>query len=51
MKLEDEGYYVNYERCEEKQDETCIRCRQEPTDIFYFCANKYFGCLETLVNA
>ena len=49
--LGNEGYCVNYERCEEKQDETCIRCRQEPTDILYFCANKYFGCLETLVNA
>ena len=49
--LGDEGYCVNHERSEEKQDETCIKCRQETTDIFYFCANKYFGCFETLVNA
>ena len=44
------GYCVDVERCEEKENDICIKCKDGNWDEgIYYCANKIYGCLKTIV--
>ena len=44
------GYCVDVERCEEKENDICIKCKDDNLDEgIYYCANKIYGCLKTIV--
>ena len=45
----EEGYCIDNERCEQKEDGICLKCRDDPSRYTYYCANKYFGCLGNII--
>ena len=45
----EEGYCIDVEKCEEKKDGICVKCKEDPNGIYNRCANKYFGCLENII--
>ena len=47
----EEGYCIDNTRCEEKVDGICVKCKNDPSDYMFYCANKYFGCIHTFINA
>ena len=47
--LGNEGYCTNFERCIEKKDGICEKCRSEENE-FLFCANSVFGCIKTFLQ-
>ena len=45
------GYCVDTSRCLEEEDGECLRCSEEENDNGYaYCANKIFGCIESIVD-
>jgi len=44
--VNEEGLCFDVERCTEKENNTCIKCKEDPPDYLYYCANKYYGCLQ-----
>ena len=44
--LNEEGYYVDFENCEENKDNICIKCK-EVNSWIGFCANNIFGCVKS----
>ena len=44
--VNEEGLCVDVERCIEKENNTSIKCKEDPPDYLYYCANKYYGCHE-----
>ena len=45
--VNEEGYCVDVENCEEKKDGKCLKCKSEINkNGFYYCANDVFGCIE-----
>ena len=49
-KVNEEGYCVDVENCEEKKDEKCVKCKNKVSSdgyIIKYCANDIFGCVET----
>ena len=47
--LGEEGYCINNERCEKKENNTCLKCKDDPSNYIYYCANKYFGCVKNII--
>ena len=46
--INEEGYCVDIDFCEEKKDGKCMKCKDIlSVNDFSFCANEVFGCLET----
>ena len=46
-----EGYCIDIERCEKKEKGICVKCKNDPSGFpYYFCANKYFGCLNNIIE-
>ena len=44
------GYCVDVTRCEIRENDICVKCKEyEDSDSFY-CANSIFGCLETFIG-
>ena len=44
------GYCVDSERCEEKEDGICIKCKNDNSiENEYYCANEIYGCLKTII--
>ena len=52
LTLSEDGYCVNLESCEEKdEDGNCTKCVDENPGYYpYFCLNKIFGCVNTFVE-
>ena len=46
----EEGYCIDIERCEKKENNTCVKCKSDPSGFPYYCANKYFGCIESYMT-
>lgn len=44
------GLCVNLNDCETIEDEACVKCKAKNYEDNYLCANKYFGCVETLAK-
>ena len=45
------GYCVDSSRCLEEEDGECLRCSEEENDNGYtYCANKIFGCIESITD-
>lgn len=43
-----EGYCIDINRCEEKQNEICVKCKNDMDEKgSNFCANDVFGCVPT----
>ncbi len=46
--MNEEGYCVDIDFCEEMKDGKCMKCKDIlSVNNFPFCANEVFGCLET----
>ena len=46
--VNEEGYCVDIDYCEEKEDGKCLKCKDIITENGYsLCANEVFGCLES----
>ena len=46
--LNQEGYCVDIDFCEEKKDGKCLKCKDIISENGYgFCANEIFGCIES----
>ena len=41
------GYCVDVERCEKKENGICVKCIDDDEYGNFYCANSLFGCLET----
>ena len=48
--LTNQGLCLNNFDCELLIENTCIQCKKEDIYGNYFCLNKEFGCVETLVE-
>ena len=50
--LNDDGLCVNFENCEEKdEDGNCVKCVDENPGWYpYFCLNKIYGCVNTFLD-
>ena len=44
FELNKNGLCINESLCQEKEDDNCIRCKNNDE---YYCLNEYFGCVET----
>ena len=50
-KLNEEGYCVDIDVCEEKENGKCKKCKDIIKENGYeYCANEIFGCLESVSN-
>ena len=47
--LNEEGYCINFENCEDKKDGICLKCK-EINNGTHLCANEVFGCVETNIK-
>ena len=47
FELNKNGLCINESFCQEKEDDNCIRCKN---DYELYCLNKYFGCIETRIE-
>ena len=47
--LGENGYCVNIEECDIKENDICLKCREKNVYNYELCLNKYFGCVETSV--
>ena len=48
--VDNNGLCVNNERCEEKENGICIKCKDDSTlQGIYYCANEVYGCLKTII--
>ena len=47
--VNEEGYCIDVEKCEEKKDGKCMKC-SEDNDGNEYCANDTFGCVKSLVK-
>ena len=45
--VNEEGYCVDIDFCEEKKDGKCIKCKDIILDNYSLCANEIFGCLKS----
>jgi len=48
-----EGYCIDAERCVEKKDGICLKCRNDENDGLFnykYCANSIFGCIKTVLQ-
>ena len=46
--INENGFCVDIERCEEKENNVCIKCKDDNTTINgYYCTNEIYGCLKT----
>ena len=48
--VNEEGYCVDVEQCEEKVDGICVRCKDKVDEngkVYKYCANNVFGCVNT----
>ena len=44
-----DGYCVDISKCLEEKDGECLKCSEEENiNDYYYCANKAFGCVETI---
>ena len=47
----EDGYCIDSTRCLEKKDDECLKCSEEKNENGYtYCANKVFGCVESLYS-
>ena len=44
------GLCINLNDCENIKNETCNKCKEKDYEDNLLCANKYFGCVETLAE-
>ena len=44
------GLCVNLKECEDEEDGTCNKCNEKDYEDNLLCANKYYGCVETLAE-
>jgi hypothetical protein len=44
------GLCINLNDCEEEEEESCNKCKKRNYEDNLLCANKYFGCVETLAE-
>ena len=44
--INEEGYCVNFEDCEEIKDGICVKCNEYLDYGIFYCTNNYFGCIE-----
>ena len=44
------GLCINLNDCEDPKNETCDKCKEKDYEDNFLCANKYFGCVETLAE-
>ena len=49
FKLNEEGYCINFEDCEEIKNGVCEKCMKFD-DKSEFCSNEVFGCIKTNLN-
>ena len=48
--VDNNGYCVDNERCEKKENDICIKCKDDSlVENVYYCANKVYGCLKTFI--
>ena len=47
----EEGYCIDVERCEKKEDGICVKCKDNPPNYAFYCANKYFGCMQNYLTS
>ena len=50
--VDENGYCVDVERCEEKENGICEKCGSDEKSIlngYYYCANEIYGCLKTII--
>ena len=47
--LNEEGYCVDFDHCEEKEGDSCKKCKKEwiDNDVHYYCYNSIFGCIRS----
>lgn len=46
--VNEDGYCIDMERCEEKENGICTKCKDDiSNNNEYYCANKVYGCLKT----
>jgi len=46
--LNENGLCVDLENCAEKNnDGTCKKCQNNEETYYFYCANNFFGCVET----
>ena len=44
-KINEEGYCVDVDYCEEKKDGKCLKCKDIIVNNYSLCANELFGCI------
>ena len=50
-KVGKDGYCIDTTRCLEEKDGECIKCSEEENENGYaYCANKIFGCVESIMD-
>ena len=50
FKVGENGLCVNFDDCEEKDGEICNKCKERDYEDNLLCANKNYGCVETLTE-
>ena len=50
FKVGENGLCINLDDCEEKDNETCNKCKKYNYEDNLLCANKNYGCVETLAE-
>ena len=48
--LTGDGLCISLNDCEIKENDTCQKCNEKNNEDNFLCANKYFGCVETMVE-
>ena len=47
--IDENGYCVDVERCEEKENGICVKCKEDDSIVNgFYCANEVYGCLKTV---